>query len=122
MIKPASIHLVILAHLDSHTVNNAMNSGTNAAMMAANPPLIYSTDQVSKPLEIHKRKILWIEILFSTFHLGMEYPFNKKKLTNIDPEINWRRPDTNKPGRCCAPILDAIKVVPQKKLTIPSAK
>src|SRR5437868_12474679 len=39
----------------------------------------------------------------------------------MEPETNCRMPDTNNPGMCCAPILEAINVVPQKKLTIPNA-
>jgi hypothetical protein len=58
---------------------------------------------------------------FKDFQSGSLYPFSKKKLTIKKPEENCLTPDKNKPGICCAPILAAMKVVPQKKLTNPNA-
>ena len=49
------------------------------------------------------------------------YPFNKKKLTNNNPEENCLTPDKKIPGICSTPILDAMYVVPQKKLTMAKA-
>ena len=86
--SPAIIHLVIFVQDDNHTLNNTINNGTSATMIAANPPLIYCMAQVSNPFAIHKRKIPWIDILFSSFKEGSLYPFNKKKLTNKNPEMN----------------------------------
>jgi len=55
-----------------------MNKGTKAAMIAANPPLIYSTDQVSRPLAIHNKKILCTDIFFNISLLGILYPLSRK--------------------------------------------
>ncbi len=44
-----------------------MNKGTNAAMIAASPPLIYSTDQVSNPLAIHNNENTLYRNLFQNF-------------------------------------------------------
>src|SRR5256885_4044522 len=93
IIKPIIIHLVILAHSESHIVNNAINKGTSAAIIAARPLLIYCSDHVSEPLAIHNNKIPCNEIIFSSFHAGNLYPFNKKKLTKITPEENCLTPD-----------------------------
>ena len=106
--KPAAIHLVILAYFEIQTLNNAINNGTNAAIMDARPPLIYCNDHVSEPLEMHNNKIPWNDIFLSSCHSGNFFPFNKKKLTNIKPEANCRTPDKKIPGVCCTPILDAM--------------
>ena len=119
--NPSIIHLVIFAHFVSRIVNSVINNGTRAAMIAAKPLLIYSMDQVRNPLAMHNNKIPCKEICFISLHVGKLYPFNKKNPTNINPDKNWRTPETNIPGICCVPILEAIYVVPQKKLTTASA-
>ena len=40
--KPTIIHLEILAHFESQILNNAMNSGTSEAMIAASPMEVYT--------------------------------------------------------------------------------
>ena len=85
---PMIIHLEIFAHWESQIVKIVINNGTRAAMIAARPLLIYSSDQVSKPLAMHNNNIPCKEIFFRVSQAGKEYPLTKKKLTNINPDVN----------------------------------
>src|SRR5204863_1206478 len=97
---PMIIHFVTFVQRDSQIVKMVINKGTNAAMIAANPLLIYSSDQVSKPLATHNSNMPCKEIFFSASHPGIEYPRAKKKLTKINPEENCLTPETKRPGMC----------------------
>src|SRR6185369_11975911 len=103
MMIPAIIHRVIFAREESQTVKSVINNGTNAAMIAANPLLIYSSDQVSNPLAIQRRRIPCKEIFFSTSQDGNLYPLARKKETRMAPDKNCLTPATNNPGIYFAP-------------------
>src|SRR5437773_12022238 len=89
---PMIIHLVIFVQRESQRVKMVMNNGTNAAIMAAKPLLMYSSDQVSSPFAIHNNKIPCNEIFFNASQLGNEYSFSKKKVTNIELYRNCLTP------------------------------
>jgi hypothetical protein len=72
MIIPTIISLETLVRFESQIEKMVTNNGTRAAMMAASPLLIYSSDHVRNPLAKHSRNIPWIEIFFNTSLFGSE--------------------------------------------------